>query len=51
MEVGLLLAKIGIVLLIGFIGSLLARKIKLPNVSGYLVLGLLLGPSLGLLIP
>lgn len=48
MEVGLLLVKISIVLLIGFIGSLIARKVKLPNVSGYLVLGLLLGPSLAI---
>src|SRR5690606_8947900 len=48
MEVGLTLVKISLVLLIGFIGSILARKVKLPNVSGYLVLGLLLGPSLGI---
>ncbi len=51
MDLGLLLTKIAIVLLVGFIGSLLARKFKLPNVSGYLVLGLLLGPTLGLIFP
>ncbi len=51
MDVGLLLTKISIILFVGFIGSLIARKFKLPNVSGYLVLGLLLGPSLGLIIP
>lgn len=49
MSFSLLLLKVGVVLLIGFIGSILARKLKLPNVSGYLVLGLLLGPSLGLI--
>ena len=51
MEVGLLLTKIAVILLVGFIGSLIARKFKLPNVSGYLVLGLLLGPSLGIIFP
>lgn len=49
MELYILIAKIGLVLAVGFVGSLLARKVKLPNVSGYLVLGLLLGPSLGLI--
>lgn len=44
-----LLFKVAIVLLIGYIGGLLARKLKLPNVSGYLLLGLILGPSLGLI--
>src|SRR5690554_453731 len=51
MEIGLLLTKVAVILFVGFIGSLIARKFKLPNVSGYLVLGLLLGPSLGLIIP
>ena len=51
MEVGMLLTKVAVILLVGFIGSLIARKFKLPNVSGYLILGLLLGPSLGLIIP
>lgn len=45
----ILLFKVAIVLLIGYIGGVLANKMKLPNVSGYLVLGLLLGPSLGLI--
>ena len=49
MDVYTLVFKISIVLLVGFIGALLARKFKLPNVSGYLVLGLLLGPSMGLI--
>jgi Kef-type K+ transport system membrane component KefB len=49
MDVYTLIFKISIVLLVGFIGALLARTFKLPNVSGYLVLGLLLGPSMGLI--
>lgn len=44
-----LLFKVAIVLLVGYLGGVLAKKLKLPNVSGYLVLGLLLGPSLGLI--
>lgn len=44
-----LIFKITLVLMIGFIGSLVARKFKLPNVSGFLVFGLLLGPSMGLI--
>jgi len=46
-----LLFKVAIVLIVGFIGGQVARKLKLPNVSGYLLFGLLLGPSLGLIIP
>ena len=40
-----LLLKISIVLFVGIIGGKIARLFKLPNVSGYLVAGLLLGPS------
>jgi len=40
-----LLLKISIVLIVGAIGGKIARYFKLPNVSGYLVAGLLLGPS------
>lgn len=40
-----LLFKICIVLLVGFIGGKVAGIFKLPNVSGYLVAGLFLGPS------
>lgn len=39
------LLKISIVLLVGAIGGKLAKIFKLPNVSGYLVAGLFLGPS------
>lgn len=40
-----LLLKISIVLFFGIIGGKVARLLKLPNVSGYLVAGLFLGPS------
>lgn len=39
------LFKIGMVLIVGILGGKLARLIKLPNVSGYLVAGLFLGNS------
>lgn len=44
-----LIYKVAVVLIIGFIGGRIARKLRLPDVSGYLVLGLILGPSLGLI--
>lgn len=40
-----LLLKICVVLVVGIIGGKIARVFKLPNVSGYLVAGLFLGPS------
>ncbi|TAH68853.1 MAG: cation:proton antiporter [Anaerolineaceae bacterium] len=40
-----LLLKISIVLLVGAVGGKVARIFKLPNVSGYLLAGLFLGPS------
>lgn len=40
-----LLLKICIVLVVGGIGGRIAKLFKLPNVSGYLVAGLFLGPS------
>ncbi|MGI6359716.1 MAG: cation:proton antiporter [Acholeplasmatales bacterium] len=44
-----LIYKVAVVLIVGFIGGRLARKLKLPDVSGYLILGLVLGPSMGLI--
>lgn len=44
-----LLFKVAVVLLVGYIGGAVVKKLKLPNVSGYLVFGLILGPSLGLI--
>lgn len=40
-----LFLKIAIVLLVGVFGGRIARLLKLPNVTGYLVFGLFLGPS------
>jgi len=40
-----LLLKVSIVLLVGVLGGKVARIFKLPNVSGYLIAGLFLGPS------
>lgn len=41
-----LLIKISIVLLIGVLGGRIAKLLHLPNVTGYLMGGLLIGPSL-----
>lgn len=38
--------KLSIVLIVGIIGGKIAERFKLPNVSGYIVFGLLLGPSI-----
>lgn len=40
------LLKLGIVIVVGLIGGRLARLVKLPDVTGYLLAGLLLGPTL-----
>lgn len=40
-----LILKICVILIVGVIGGKVAGLFKLPNVSGYLVAGLLLGPS------
>jgi len=47
----ILILKIAVVLLFGFIGGKIASKLNLPEVSGYLLFGILLGPSLGLIAP
>lgn len=41
-----ILSTIGLVLLFGFLGSRLARKIKLPSVTGYIFAGVVIGKSL-----
>jgi len=40
-----LLLKISIVLFVGILGGRLAKRLSLPNVTGYLVAGLFIGPS------
>lgn len=39
------LFKLGIVIFVGLLGGRIANYLKLPNVSGYIVAGLLIGPS------
>ena len=39
------LLKLSIVLIAGLIGGRVARFFKLPNVTGYIIAGLLVGPS------
>lgn len=45
------LAPVGAVILLGLLGGNLARMIKLPRVTGYLLTGLIIGPSVLSLIP
>ncbi|MEW6412523.1 MAG: cation:proton antiporter [Candidatus Zixiibacteriota bacterium] len=40
------LAPAGAVMLLGLLGGKIARKIKLPKVTGYLLTGIVIGPSL-----
>lgn len=39
------LAPVGAVMLLGLLGGKFARLIKLPKVTGYLLTGLIIGPS------
>ncbi|MBA7648496.1 hypothetical protein ES703_56282 [subsurface metagenome] len=41
----------GILAIAGFFGGLVARKIKFPRISGYIIVGILLSPSLLNVIP
>ncbi|MCK4352395.1 cation:proton antiporter [candidate division WOR-3 bacterium] len=42
---------IGILLVVGYLGGRLARKVKIPEVTGYIIAGILIGPSCFHLIP
>lgn len=42
---------IGIFLIIGFLGGRLARILKLPSITGYIIVGFIIGPHLSGLIP
>ena len=44
-EMNLVLA-IGIIVVVGFLGGLAAGKLKFPRITGYIVVGILLSPSL-----
>jgi len=46
-----LILAIGVLIITGFSGGLLARKIKFPRISGYIIIGILLSPSLLNIIP
>ena len=50
MDVNLVLA-LGLILTAGLFGSRLLRRLRLPAVTGYIIMGLLLGPSVGGVIP
>ena len=45
MEMNLVLA-IGIIIVIGFLGGLATKRIKFPRITGYIIIGILLSPSL-----
>ncbi len=45
------LAPVGAVILLGVLGGRLAKGVKLPKVTGYLVAGVIIGPSVLNLIP
>ncbi len=42
---------IGIIIIAGFLGGLAAEKVKLPRITGYIIVGVLLSPSLLNIIP
>lgn len=45
----LFILKIAIILIIGYIGGRVAKRFNLPAVSGYLLFGLVLGPSMSII--
>ena len=46
-----LILAIGIIVVVGFFGGLAAGKIKFPRITGYIIIGILLSPSLLNIIP
>ena len=46
-----LLLSVGIMIVAGFLGGLALEKLKLPKISGYIIVGALLSPSLLNIIP
>jgi len=48
---GNLIFGVGALLLAGFVGGKLASRLKLPTISGYIVAGLVLGPSILNVVP
>src|SRR5574344_516760 len=49
--VGLILLILGSMLLLGFLGTRITRIFRLPNVTAYIVVGVLIGPSVFNLFP
>ena len=45
MEMNLVLA-IGIMIIVGFFGGTIANRFKFPRITGYIIIGILLSPSL-----
>ena len=45
MEMNLVLA-IGIMIIVGFFGGTIANRLKFPRITGYIIIGILLSPSL-----
>lgn len=50
MEMNLILA-IGIMVIVGFFGGTIAKRFKFPRITGYIIIGILLSPSLLNIIP
>ena len=48
---GNLIFGVGALLLAGFVGGKVAMRLKLPTISGYIIAGLLLGPSILNVVP
>ena len=46
-----LILAIGIIIVVGFLGGLALEKLKLPRITGYIIIGVLLSPSLLNIIP
>ena len=44
LKINYLLA-LGILIIIGYLGGMVARKVKFPRISGYIFVGMFLGPS------
>ncbi|HHX74555.1 MAG TPA: hypothetical protein GX699_06600, partial [Firmicutes bacterium] len=42
---------LALLLLLGYLGGRLAKKVKLPMVAGYVLMGLIIGPSVLHIIP
>ena len=46
-----LILALGIIIVVGFFGGLAARRLKFPRITGYIIIGILLSPSLLNIIP